>query len=101
MFSELGLKLPASTVNRWVHATANALYPLYESQREAVMAGGYTQIDEVVWRIADRPGGDRAARDTPGSSATSAGIAGEHSSITIRAAGPERFPGHNCGDIKE
>lgn len=57
MFSELGLKLPASTVNRWVHATANALYPLYESQREAVMAGGYTQIDEVVWRIADRPGG--------------------------------------------
>lgn len=47
MFAELGMKLPSSTVNDWIHATANVLYPLYESQREAVMAGGYVQIDEV------------------------------------------------------
>lgn len=56
MFSELGIKLPTSTVNDWMHATANVLYPLYESQREAVMAGSYVQIDEVPWNIADRKG---------------------------------------------
>lgn len=38
MFSELGMKLPASTVNDWIHAAANVLYPLYESQREAVLS---------------------------------------------------------------
>lgn len=56
MFAEFGLKLPTSTVNDWIHATANVLYPLYESQREAVMAGGYVQVDEVPWNIADRKG---------------------------------------------
>ena len=56
MFAELGLKLPTSTVNDWIHATANVLFPLYESQREAVLAGGYVQIDEVPWNIADRKG---------------------------------------------
>lgn len=56
MFAELGLRLPTSTVNDWIHATANVLYPLYESQREAVMGGGYVQIDEVPWNIADRRG---------------------------------------------
>lgn len=60
MFAELGLKLPTSTVNDWIHATANVLYPLYESQREAVFAGRYIQIDEVPWNIADRKG--RACR---------------------------------------
>lgn len=56
MLAEQGLKLPTSTVNDWIHATANVLYPLYESQREAVMAGRYVQIDEVPWNIADRKG---------------------------------------------
>lgn len=56
MFAELGLKLPTSTVNDWIHATANVLYPLYESQREAVMEGRYVQVDEVPWNIADRKG---------------------------------------------
>lgn len=27
MFAELGLKLPTSTLNDWIHATANVLYP--------------------------------------------------------------------------
>lgn len=56
MFAELGLRLPTSTVNDWLHAAANVLYPLYESQREAVLSGGYIQIDEVPWNIADRKG---------------------------------------------
>lgn len=69
MFAELGLRLPTSTVNYWIHAAANVLYPLYESQREAVLSGGYVQIDEVAWNIADRKGRP-AAKDTPGSSET-------------------------------
>ena len=56
MFSDLGLKLPTSTVNNWIHAAAQVLYPLYESQREAIIKGGYLQVDEVPWRIADRQG---------------------------------------------
>lgn len=56
MFAEHGLKLPTSTVNDWIHATANVLYPLYESQIEAVLSGRYIQIDEVPWNIADRKG---------------------------------------------
>lgn len=56
MLGELGLKLPTFTINDWIHAAANVLYPLYESQREAVMAGRYVQIDEVPWNIADRKG---------------------------------------------
>lgn len=56
MFSELGLKLPSSTVNDWIHATANVLYPLYECQIEAVLSGKYVQVDEIPWNIADRKG---------------------------------------------
>lgn len=56
MFARLGLNLPTSTVNDWIHAAANVLYPLYENQREAVLSGGYVQIDEVPWNIADRKG---------------------------------------------
>lgn len=56
MFAEHGLTLPTSTVNDWIHSTANVLYPLYESQREAVLGGKYVQIDEVPWNIADRKG---------------------------------------------
>lgn len=56
MFGEMGLKLSTSTVNDWIHATANILYPLYQCQRKAVMQGGYVQIDEVPWHIADRKG---------------------------------------------
>ena len=41
----------------WVEKViTHVLFPLYESQREAVLAGGYVQIDEVPWNIADRKG---------------------------------------------
>ncbi|MCM1297089.1 MAG: IS66 family transposase [Muribaculaceae bacterium] len=56
MFADPGLKLPTSTVNDWNHSVAQLLYPLYESQREAIIAGGYLQVDEVPWKIADRMG---------------------------------------------
>ncbi len=38
MLFDLGVTLPRSTMNDWTHAVANLLYPLYESQCEAVRA---------------------------------------------------------------
>ena len=58
-YADLGLNLPTSTVNDWVHATASKLEPLYEAQRRDILASDYLQIDEVPWRIADRTGGSR------------------------------------------
>ena len=56
IYSDLGVKLPTSTINNWVHAVANKLYPLYETLCEEILRSGYLQIDEVPWRIADRIG---------------------------------------------
>ena len=54
-YADLGVRLPASTINDWVHAVANRLYPLYEAHQEDIRSRSYLQIDEVPWRIADRP----------------------------------------------
>lgn len=59
MYADLGVKLPASTINGWIHAVAQKLYPLYESLGEQIRQSGYLQIDEVPWRIADSPGKTR------------------------------------------
>ncbi|MGL5979269.1 MAG: IS66 family transposase, partial [Phocaeicola sp.] len=56
MHTELGTKLPTSTINDWVHSVANKLFPLYESLCEEVLQSDYLQIDEVPWKIADRAG---------------------------------------------
>lgn len=58
-FADLGVKLPPSTINGWVHAVASKLDPLYEAQRRDILAGDYLQVDEVPWRIADSPGKSR------------------------------------------
>ena len=58
-YADLGLRLPASTLNDWVHAVASRLEPLYEALRRDILSGDYLQIDEVPWRIADRPGRSR------------------------------------------
>ena len=55
-YADLGLKLPASTLNGWVHAVAARLEPLYEAQRRETLDSDYLQVDEVPWNIADRPG---------------------------------------------
>ena len=54
-YADLGVKLPTSTLNDWVHRTADKLEPLYEALRKDILSGDYLQIDEVPWRIADRP----------------------------------------------
>lgn len=58
-YADLGVRLPASTINDWIHAVAARLEPLYEALRHDILAGDYLQIDEVPWRIADRPGKSR------------------------------------------
>lgn len=52
----MGVKLPTSTINDWMHAVASKLYPLYESLGEQIRSRNYLEIDEVPWRIADTPG---------------------------------------------
>lgn len=58
-YADLGVRLPASTINDWIHAVAARLEPLYEALRHDILTGDYLQIDEVPWRIADRPGKSR------------------------------------------
>lgn len=58
-YADLGVKLPTSTINDWMHAAASRLEPLYEAQRRDILSGDYLQIDEVPWRIADVPGKSR------------------------------------------
>ena len=54
-YADLGLKLPTSMLNGWVHAVASRLEPVYEALRDDVRNSDYLQIDEVPWRIADSP----------------------------------------------
>ena len=58
-YADLGLKLPTSTLNGWVHAVASRLGPVYEALRDDVRNSDYLQIDEVPWRIADSPNKSR------------------------------------------
>ncbi len=55
-YADMGVKLPTSTINDWLHAVASKLYPLYEILGEQIRSRSYLQVDEVPWRIADTPG---------------------------------------------
>ena len=56
MYADAGVKLSTSTLNDWVHRAADKLYPLYETLIDDILQSDYLQVDEVPWRIADRPG---------------------------------------------
>ena len=58
-FKELGVEISTSSMNRWVHATADKLYGLYAAQMERVLSAGYIQVDETTHSITDRPGSAR------------------------------------------
>ena len=58
-YADLGLKLPTSTLNGWVHAMAYRLELVYKVLRDDVRNSDYLQIDEVSCRIADSPGKSR------------------------------------------
>jgi transposase len=58
-FKELGVELPTSSINRWIHATADKLYPLYAAQMQRVLSANYIQVDETTHSITDRQGSAR------------------------------------------
>lgn len=58
-FKDIGVEIPTSTINRWVHALADKLYPLYVAQMQQVLSRDYIQVDETSHSIADRPGSVR------------------------------------------
>lgn len=58
-FNSLGMDITTSRMNRWVHAAADKLYPLYIAQMNRVLSGDYVQVDEIPHSIADRPGSVR------------------------------------------
>ncbi len=58
-YKDLGVTLPTSTINDWVHAVASKLEPVYEALRKDILQSDYLQADEVPWRIADKPGVSR------------------------------------------
>jgi transposase len=58
-FKELGVEITTSSINRWVHAIADKLYPLYAAQMQRVLSANYIQVDETSHSITDRPGSAR------------------------------------------
>jgi hypothetical protein len=55
----LGMNIPTSTINRWVHDAADALFFLYKLQVKRILQSPYLQVDETVVRVADRRGKTR------------------------------------------
>lgn len=58
-WKELGVNIPTSTVNSWVHDAADALYPLYKLQARQILQSSYLQVDEASVQVADRKGKTR------------------------------------------
>ena len=58
-FKELGVDVTTSSINRWVHAIADKLYPLYIAQMTRVLSTNYIQVDETTHKVTDRPGSAR------------------------------------------
>jgi len=58
-FKELGVEITTSSINRWVHALAEKLYPLYIAQMNRVLSSNYIQVDETSHSVTDRPGAAR------------------------------------------
>jgi transposase len=53
MFKQLGIHIPASTINDWFRETADLLRPLYYRLREKVLSTDYIQVDETTIPIVD------------------------------------------------
>ena len=46
MFKQLGISLPAATINDWFSQTSDLLRPLYYRLKELVLSSDYIQVDE-------------------------------------------------------
>ena len=51
MFKQLGISLPAATINDWFSQTSDLLRPLYYRLKELVLASDYIQVDESTLPI--------------------------------------------------
>ena len=60
-FKRLGVEITTSSINRWVHALADKLYPLYIAQMNRVLLSNYIQVDETSHLVTDRLGAARKA----------------------------------------
>jgi len=60
-FKEHGVEITTSSINRWVHALAEKLYPLYIAQINRMLSTHYIQVDETSHSVTDRPGAARKA----------------------------------------
>ncbi len=53
MFKQIGVSLPASTVNGWFMGSSDLLRALYEKLKEIVLATDYIQVDESTVPVID------------------------------------------------
>lgn len=60
-FKESGIQMNTSSMNRWVHAVDDKLYPLYIAQMNRVLSTDYIQVGETTLKITGRPGSARKA----------------------------------------
>lgn len=51
MFKQLGISLPAATINDWFYQTVDLLRPLYYRLKEIVLSSAYLQVDESTLPI--------------------------------------------------
>ena len=53
-FESFGMKIPTSSINRWMHSLADKLSPIYEQQMELVFSSIYQHIDESTIPVNDQ-----------------------------------------------
>ena len=53
-FAAMGVTLSTTNVNRWQHALASRLFPLYEMQMGLVLSSRYQHVDESTMPINDQ-----------------------------------------------
>jgi transposase len=53
-YEQLGMKIPASTLDGWFEASCSLLEPLYEALRQQVLSSTYLQVDETPIAVLDK-----------------------------------------------
>jgi hypothetical protein len=53
-YEQLGMKIPASTLDGWFEASCSLLEPLYQALRQQVLRATYLQVDETPIAVLDK-----------------------------------------------
>lgn len=53
-FEDMGIQLPTSNINRWLHALADNLTPIYDLQAELIFSSCYQHLDESTIPVNDQ-----------------------------------------------